>query len=190
MKKLLFLFVAICFLAPQVSQAQKKKKKKKGKTEVPLKPTKSKSKDAIKKYSEVITKDAVSDAGLFAVHKVKKAFYYEIPFSLLNKEMLWVSRVAQIPTGLGGGYFNAAAMRLRGLESQLNYALPLKLAGVEGKLRLQLLASKILHFSRLNLQHRPDEVYSKKGLAGDPARQLSLNVSYDVNDWSLIFDSF
>jgi hypothetical protein len=106
MKKILLLCVAMFFLAPQLSQAQKKKKKK-SKTEIPVKPQKSKDKNAIKKYSEVITKDAVSDSGLFDVHKVKKAYYYEIPFSHLNKEMLWVSRVAQIPTGLGGGYFNA-----------------------------------------------------------------------------------
>lgn len=106
MKKILFVCLAICFLAPQLSQAQKKKKKK-SKTEIPVKAQKPKDKNAIKKYSEVITKDAVSDSGLFDVHKVKKAYYYEIPFSKLNKDMLWVSRVAQIPTGLGGGYFNA-----------------------------------------------------------------------------------
>ncbi len=107
MKKIVFVCLAMCFLAPVSLQAQKKKKNKKSKTEIPAKSVKPKSKDAIKKYSEVITKDAVSDTGLFDVHKVKKAYYYEIPIAMLNKEMLWVSRVAQIPTGLGGGYFNA-----------------------------------------------------------------------------------
>jgi len=106
MKKVILLFAVICFLAPQESQAQKKKKKKNGKTEVPSKPTRPKSKNGIKKYGEVITKAAVSDSGLFDLHKVKKAYFYEIPFSLLNKDMLWVSRVAKIPTGLGGGFFN------------------------------------------------------------------------------------
>ncbi len=107
MKKVLFLCLAICFLTPESFHAQKKKKKRKGKIEIPVKPTKSTSKKGIKKYGEVITKDAVSDKGLFDFHKVKKAYYYEIPFSKLNKDMLWVSRVAKIPTGLGGGYFNA-----------------------------------------------------------------------------------
>jgi len=106
MKKILLLCMAICLLAPESFYAQKKKKKKKGKTEVAVKP-KPKPKKGIKKYGEVITKDAISDKGLFDLHKVKKAYFYEIPFSKLNKDMLWVSRVAKIPTGLGGGFFNA-----------------------------------------------------------------------------------
>ncbi len=107
MKKIIFLALAICILAPTSMDAQKKKKKRKGKTEIPKQPVKPKSKKGIKKYGEVITKDAVSDKGLFDLHKVKKAYYYEIPFSKLNKDMLWVSRVTKIPTGLGGGFFNA-----------------------------------------------------------------------------------
>ena len=107
MKKILLICLALFFLVPTLTQAQKKKKKNKGKTEISAKSQKSKDKDAIKKYSEVITKEAISDKGLFDVHKVKKSFYYEIPFSTLNKEMMWVSRVAQIPAGLGGGFFNA-----------------------------------------------------------------------------------
>ena len=107
MKNILLICLALSFIAPTFTQAQKKKKNKKGKTEIPITPQKPKDKDAIKKYSEVITKDAISDQGLFDVHKVKKSFFYEILFSELNKDMLWVSRVAQIPTGLGGGYFNA-----------------------------------------------------------------------------------
>ncbi len=108
MKKILFLLLAICMLTPTSIQAQKKKKKKKGKTELPVKPKpKAKSKNGIKKYSEVITKNAITDEGLFDLHKVNKTYFYEIPFSKLNKDMLWVSRVAQIPTGLGGGFFNA-----------------------------------------------------------------------------------
>lgn len=71
--------------------------------------TKSKDKNGIKKYSEVITKDAISDVGLFTVHKIKEEFFYEIPFDKLKKEMLWVSRISQLPQGLGGGYFNAGS---------------------------------------------------------------------------------
>ena len=41
-------------------------------------------KDGIKPYSEVITKDAVSDEGLFKVHEIETDFYYEIPDSLLS----------------------------------------------------------------------------------------------------------
>jgi len=107
MKKIFLLSLTLLFLMTPSLHSQKRKKKKKDKTELLTKQDKPKSKKGIKKYSEVITKDAKSDSGLFDVHKVKKAFYYEIPFSKLDKDMLWVSRVAQIPTGLGGGYFNA-----------------------------------------------------------------------------------
>ncbi|RMB57675.1 DUF5117 domain-containing protein [Dokdonia sinensis] len=79
------------------------------KTAATEKGSKKKDKDAIKEYDEVITKDAVSDSGLFHVHKVKKDYFYEIPFDKLEKDMLWVSRIAQIPLGLGGGYVNAGS---------------------------------------------------------------------------------
>lgn len=57
----------------------------------------------IKKYSEVITKDAESDEGLFAVHKVKDKYYYEIPDSLLGDVMLMVSRIAKTADNIGYG---------------------------------------------------------------------------------------
>tara|TARA_R110002012_G_scaffold263456_2_gene446367 strand:- start:5936 stop:8398 length:2463 start_codon:yes stop_codon:yes gene_type:complete len=93
------------FSLPNV-QAQKKKKKSK---EVVQPAPKPKDKDAIKSYAEVITKAAITDQGLFKTHQVKKAYFYEIPMKLLEKDMLWVSRIAQIPTGLGGGYVNAGS---------------------------------------------------------------------------------
>ena len=90
------------------SSAQKLSKKD-SKTETAEKDSKKKDKDAIKDYKDVITKEAVSDSGLFHVHKVKKDYFYEIPFDKLEKDMLWVSRIAQIPLGLGGGYVNAGS---------------------------------------------------------------------------------
>ena len=106
-QKTLQLFVIIgCLLLPTTNFSQSKKKKNK-KTEV-VAPTPPKKKDnGIKDYSEVITKDAITDEGLFKVHKIKDKYYYEIPFSLLNKDMLLVSRIAKLPSGLGGGYVNA-----------------------------------------------------------------------------------
>ncbi len=66
-------------------------------------------KSKFKDYNKVITKDAVSDDGLFTVHKVEDSYFYEIPNKLLNKDMLWVSRISQIPSNLGGGYLNAGS---------------------------------------------------------------------------------
>lgn len=110
MKQLVTLCLLALFLTPNLAFAQRKKKKSKAKTETATQPKSKKlEKDAIQPYGKVITKDAVTDTGLFAVHKVKKDFFYEIPFTLLEKDMLWVTRIAQIPNGLGGGYVNAGS---------------------------------------------------------------------------------
>lgn len=108
MKKTLLLCVAATLFSATSITAQKKKKSKKGKTEQVTPVQKSKKGD-IKNYSQVVTKDAVTDEGLFKVHKVDKKYLYEIPFNKLDKDMLWVTRIAKIPTGLGGGYMNAGS---------------------------------------------------------------------------------
>ena len=70
-------------------------------------------KDGIKPYSEVITKDAISDDGLFKVHKIEADYYYEIPDSLFEKEMLMVSRISKTASGIGfgGGKQNTQVLR-------------------------------------------------------------------------------
>lgn len=67
----------------------------------------------MKKYSEVITKDAESDEGLFNVHKVDDKFYYEVPESLLDLEMLLVTRVAGSTQNLS---FGGAGQKARGQQ--------------------------------------------------------------------------
>ncbi|MGK7388902.1 MAG: zinc-dependent metalloprotease [Candidatus Cyclobacteriaceae bacterium M2_1C_046] len=91
------------------SEAQRKKKKKKKEDATQQEPAKSAKKDKIKAYNEVITNDAVTDQGLFNIHFVDEKYYFEIPDTLLNQDMLLVSRVAKIPAGLGGGYINAGS---------------------------------------------------------------------------------
>jgi len=88
-------------------QSFAQKRKRKNKAQITQTTVPKKSKNGIKKYREVITKEAVSDSGLFQVHKLNEDFFYEIPFDNLEKDMLWVSRIAQIPNGFGGGFFNA-----------------------------------------------------------------------------------
>lgn len=56
-----------------------------------------------KKFSDIITEDAESDEGLFNVHKVDDKYYYEIPDSLLGREMLLVTRVAKTADNIGYG---------------------------------------------------------------------------------------
>ena len=79
------------------------------KTENKEQATKPASKSGLKSYREVITKDAVSDQGVFTIHKVGDKYYYEIPDSLLQRDFLWISRFASLPSGLGGGYVNAGS---------------------------------------------------------------------------------
>ena len=61
----------------------------------------------IRPYERVITKDAVSDTGVFAVHRIKDRLFYEIPKDKLGKDFLWVSQIAR--TTLGAGYGGQAA---------------------------------------------------------------------------------
>ncbi len=67
----------------------------------------------IKAYSEVITDDAETDEGLFDVHKIDEDFFYEIPDSLLSREMLLLSRIAetQDEIGYGGEKLNTQVVR-------------------------------------------------------------------------------
>ncbi|MFM2401235.1 MAG: hypothetical protein RI950_752 [Bacteroidota bacterium] len=60
-----------------------------------------------KSYEQVITKEAKSKKGLFTTHQVGDKFYFEIPKKHLGKDMLLVSQIAKLPSGIGGGYVNA-----------------------------------------------------------------------------------
>lgn len=70
-------------------------------------------KEGIQPYSKVITKDAKSDPGLFTVHKVKDTYYFEIPDSLLGREILSVTRIAKTADNLGYGGEKTAEQVLR-----------------------------------------------------------------------------
>ncbi|MFN8290693.1 MAG: zinc-dependent metalloprotease [Chitinophagaceae bacterium] len=53
-----------------------------------------------KPYKEVITGKAVSDGGLFWVHKVEDKYYFEIPDSLFGREILVVNRISKAAAGM------------------------------------------------------------------------------------------
>jgi hypothetical protein len=57
----------------------------------------------LKPYSEVITDEAETDEGLFTVHQIDEKYYFEIPDSLMNEEMILVSRIAKTENNLGYG---------------------------------------------------------------------------------------
>lgn len=85
--------------------AQKSKKKKKAKQEVVAPQAQAPKRDdnQPKPYNQVITDKAVSDDGLFKVHRIDEKYFYEIPDSLLGRDMLMVSRIAKTATNIGYG---------------------------------------------------------------------------------------
>ena len=68
-----------------------------------------KDKGGIKTYEEMMTPDVVSTDGLFKVHEIGEDYYYEIPFDMLDKDMLLVSRRVKLPANLGGGFTSAGS---------------------------------------------------------------------------------
>jgi Met-zincin/Domain of unknown function (DUF5117)/Domain of unknown function (DUF5118) len=55
-------------------------------------------------YHRIIKANAITRKGLFTVHKVDDKYYFEIPDSLLGRDMLVVSRISQGAAGVRPGY--------------------------------------------------------------------------------------
>ncbi len=115
--KILLVFLVMGSFSTMHAQKSKKKKKK---TDQPAPKPKPK-KDAILPYNKVITKKAKTDKGLFDVHTVDDKRFYEIPDSLLNKEMLMVTRISKTASGIGfgGGKINTQVLRWEKKEKKI-----------------------------------------------------------------------
>lgn len=112
MKLKLYPIAAFTFAMLTVVSCASTKQNKKNGTAATSEEKKDK-KDDLKPYDKVITKEAVSDSGLFTIHKVDEDYFYEIPDSLFTREMLMVSRIAKTASGLGfgGGKANTQVLR-------------------------------------------------------------------------------
>lgn len=55
-------------------------------------------------YSKLIKQDAISREGIFTVHKVSDKYFFEIPDSLLGRDILIVTRIAQGAAGIRPEY--------------------------------------------------------------------------------------
>ena len=99
--------------------AQFWKKKKKETTNKAQKPAQKKG--DIQPYSKVVTKEFKTDEGLFKVHKKEDTYLFEIPDSLLNREMLMVTRIAKTASGIGfgGGKTNTQVLRWERKNKQI-----------------------------------------------------------------------
>ena len=106
MKKLLLFSLLLAFAIPSEMDAQRRKSKKNQKT-TQTAPKLKKSKTP--KYSDFVKSSTKTDDGLFKVHNTNNKYIYEIPKTHFGKEMLLVTRIKDIPAGLGGGYVNAGS---------------------------------------------------------------------------------
>jgi hypothetical protein len=98
------LIVAVLMTVPSFAQ-KKKHKKQESKPAEASQPEKKEDKKegGILSYDKVITAKAKTDEGLFKVHRVDDKYYYEIPDSLLLREMLLVTRISRTAENLGYG---------------------------------------------------------------------------------------
>ena len=93
-------FIILCLLqpAPRTYAAEAPKPDApKDAEKKPDEPAVKKSK--IKKFDEVITKEAVTKIGLFRVHRVDETLFYEIPTEALGVDLLWVTQISETTAG-------------------------------------------------------------------------------------------
>src|SRR5690606_20741873 len=84
---------SLFFLVDSLAQRKKKDKKNDKETESPA-PRHIKSKNGIIAYYQELSRGAESTEGLFTVHKLDNKYYYEIPVSIMGREMLMVTTIA------------------------------------------------------------------------------------------------
>ena len=90
-KKITFLIsLFFCF---SITLSQNDDKKAENNDEISKTDKKEKKK---KTYSDIINEKAITDNGLFDVHKIEDKYYYEINDSLLGRDMLMVTRVVNL----------------------------------------------------------------------------------------------
>ncbi len=65
------------------------------------KPVSAKNNSKIKPYSQVIQKGYHSYHGLFSVYQLNDTVYFEIPDSIIHRDIEVINRVAKAPAGLG-----------------------------------------------------------------------------------------
>lgn len=106
-----------------ISTNAEAQKKKKGKEEPAADaPAPKPKKNAIEPYGKVITADAITDEGLFKVHFIDEAYLFEIPDSLLEREMLMVTRIAKNTTNeqsFGGEETDTQVLRWQKKDKQI-----------------------------------------------------------------------
>jgi uncharacterized protein DUF4953/uncharacterized protein DUF5117/uncharacterized protein DUF5118 len=91
--------VVVLALAPWVSGADEPK----GDAPQPAATKPADKPGELKKYGQVITKEARTSQGVFTVHRIDDKVYFEIPPDAFGKLMLWQTEVAKASAGAGYG---------------------------------------------------------------------------------------
>lgn len=108
MRSIIIAAALLCLVVP-VTAKKKKNTKEEVKAAAPAKSAADStaaataSKKGPKPYEKVITDKAVTKKGLFKVHKVDDRWYFELPDTLLNREMIVTTRYTK--TAGGGGIY-------------------------------------------------------------------------------------
>src|SRR3954464_8461028 len=97
-KRICFLFLALFFLMTASAQRKKEKPAVSSKDSLPI-ATMSKASGVQKKYEEIITSKAITRKGLFTVHKVDDKWYFEIPDSMFNRNIMAITRYSKVAGG-------------------------------------------------------------------------------------------
>lgn len=67
------------------------------------KTTQDSTKQKEKTFTDFITDKALTSKGMFTVHQVKDKYYFELPDSIFQRDIMAVTREAKTPTGAGYG---------------------------------------------------------------------------------------
>ncbi len=73
-----------------------------------------------KPYEEIVTKEAVSQDGVFKVHRIDDKILWEIPTKMLGREMLWQTEIAQLAAATGGYPGTAVGTKVLRFERREN----------------------------------------------------------------------
>jgi hypothetical protein len=75
----------------------------------------------LKKYDDVIPKNAKTTPGVFTVHRVEDKVYFEVPQSALGRLLLWQAEVARGPAGVswGGKTLTHSVVRFERRENRI-----------------------------------------------------------------------
>src|SRR5215203_1785662 len=102
------LTASIFILAAVVSAQGRPQSTNDNGTTLPAQSNRSTANTGPRPYAEVITARAKTDRGLITTHRVDDKYYFEVPDSLLGREILVVNRISRAAAGARAGFIGYA----------------------------------------------------------------------------------